>query len=312
MILGKTVSPIASNAGTQIHRQPSKGEQMFNQAQSWLLKDTNIKTEVDVLKAALWEIKAGKSISFNEKEGGKRIDNLVKIFGLTTKATAGLKTDWAWLVRNRKDSGKKSYQTKEQAFFRIMQSPLTKLSDQHPKSQAKFWLKNTPPQVVDILYDVADATLPVEELYAYAAKEGLIEYVRNEIGLFSTDEPSLSQLRGVQSNKAISGFDYLGLDDFMTELNASREPLRRFLPGGFDLTQVSPLDRTNEKGRVVHSGKFPNLKMAIQALAAMLKRRRKLFLEDAKQNEYTTPTNDELVYWTYVYFNSGKFGGKEQ
>jgi len=52
--------------------------------------------------------------------------------------------------------------------------------------------------------------------------------------------------------------------------------------------------------------------MAVQALSAMLKRRRKLFQQDAKTYGYTTPTREELVYWTYLYFKVGEFGGKAQ
>jgi hypothetical protein len=34
------------------------------------------------------------------------------------------------------------------------------------------------------------------------------------------------------------------------------------------------------------------------------------FLSDAKKYGYATPTTEELVYWTYVYYNSGMYTGQ--
>jgi hypothetical protein len=98
----------------------------------------------------------------------------------------------------------------------------------------------------------------------------------------------------------------------MTDMDAKRFPQRSSLPKGFDLSKVTTEKSINENNREIDTPVFPNLLMAVQALAVMLKRRRKLFLEDAKNNGYATPTTDELVYWTYVYFNFGEFGGKAQ
>ena len=50
--------------------------------------------------------------------------------------------------------------------------------------------------------------------------------------------------------------------------------------------------------------------MGLQALAASLKRRRALFRADVQTHGYASPTTDELVYWTYVYSNSGEFNGQ--
>ncbi len=83
------------------------------------------------------------------------------------------------------------------------------------------------------------------------------------------------------------------------------------MPKGFDLKKVKEIKRINEKGRTVRSGEFPNMLMAVQGLLAMLKRRRALFKQDAKAFGYATPTQDEIVYWTYLYFNAGEFGGKK-
>lgn len=300
-----------SASAPTIFRQ-TKGEQMTASAEIWLSTDAQLKAEVDVLRAALREIKADKSVAYNRDEGLKKIERVGTLLALDAPATTRLEEDWKWLVENRKSKNKPGFAAKEKSFFEAIRSPLTTLGASFPKAQTKYWLKNTPSQIVDLIYQAGDAELPANQLFAYAAKEGLIDYVWDEIGLAETAEPTKGQLAGVSTSKPIVGFDYLGLDDFMTELSAKREPLKGILPSSYDLTKISEERRVNEKGREVRSAKFPDLKMALQALAAMLKRRRKLFKQDATANGYSAPTEDELIYWTYIYFNTGEFGGKEQ
>jgi hypothetical protein len=95
----------------------------------------------------------------------------------------------------------------------------------------------------------------------------------------------------------------------MTDKSAPREPLSGILPPSF-FASLTPISRVNEKGRTVHSAEFPDLEHGLRGMAAMIKRRRRLFLEDAKNLGYGAPTEEELVYWTYVYYNPGEFGGK--
>jgi hypothetical protein len=197
-----------------------------------------------------------------------------------------LQSQWEWLIDNRKSASDAAYKAAERKFFASFISPVAELGAANPKSQAKYWLHNTAPQIVDVIYSVADADVPPVQLYSYAEKEGLVNYVRDKIGLDKKDEPTKAQLGAVSTTESISGFTYLGLDDFGTELGGPRKPLTGFLPSGLDQTKVKLIKKTNEKGRVVTSGEFPNLTMALQALVAMLKRRRELFLEDAKANGY--------------------------
>jgi hypothetical protein len=310
---GKQVSPVAAKSSVPALQRKTPGETAMESAEkTWLTPDAQIKTEVDVLKAALREIKAEKNVSYNQKAGLGKIDAAAKILPLNAAETKALKDDWDWLANNRKSKSKADYKKREQKFFSDLKSPLTNLGAQYPKAQTKFWLKNTPPQVADIIIQAADADMPADQLYAYAAKEGLIDYIRAEMGIASNADPTPAQLTGVSTSKKIAGFDYLGTDDFLTDMDAKRFPHRSMLPAGFNLTKVTTEKRTNEKQREIDTPVFPNLLMAVQALAVMLKRRRKLFLEDAKANGYATPTTDELVYWTYVYFNVGEFGGKAQ
>lgn len=303
----------ASASPTTIYRK-TKGEEMVDKADTWLTTNDRLKVEVDVLKAALREVKREKSVGFNKTAGLTRVDNAAGILGLNAPAKSGLRSDWEWLVDNRKDKAAATYKSKEAAFWSALQSPLSKLSASHTGAHTEYWLRNTPPQVADIIFDVADATLPAEQLYTYAAAEGLVDvYVRPQIsGLSATAAPTKAQLAGVRTDRSVSGFTALGLDDFMTDMAAKREPLTGHLPPGYDPSKATEIRRTNEQGREVRSARFDDLKTALQAMSAMLKRRRTLFKQDAKANGYATPTEEELVYWTYLYYNAGEFGGKAQ
>jgi len=141
-------------------------------------------------------------------------------------------------------------------------------------------------------------------------KEGLIDYVRDEAGVSKTADPTASQLGSVSTTKSISGFGYLGTDDFFTELTSKTEPLTKHLPTGYDTSKLTRDPQVNEKNRTVQSAIFPNLKMGLQALSATMKRRRALFVADVATHKYATPTTDQLVYWTYVYYNAGEFNGQ--
>lgn len=288
----------------------TKGEKVYEKAHAdWLDPDASVKADVDVIKAALKEINANKSVEYNRKAARKKIASALTTLGKSKDLTAA-EAEWDWLVDNRASAGKASYKAKKKALFERLETPLADLSDKHPKAHAKYWLKNSPPQVLDVIISVADADIPAEQLWAYANVEGLVDYVRSQIGLGKTAEPTEAQLKSVSTVKAISGFDYLGTDDFFTDLTAKNEPLTGHLPKGYDTSKVTLDERTNEAGRKVQSGVFPDLKMGLQALAASLKRRRALFLADVKAHGYAAPTTDELVYWTYVYFNAGEFNGQ--
>jgi hypothetical protein len=307
-------TPAASGSGAAPIVTPpagkTPGQQVTEKADVFLSAERDVKAHTDVLKAALREVSAGKSVTFNKEAGLKHIAEIAKTLSLDAKQEAQSEKDWEWLVDNRKSSGSAPYHARKKSFFAVFRTPVEELDVQFPRSQAKYWLKNTPAQIADVVIKVSDADMPPLQVFAYGAKEGLVQYVRDDIRLNEQDEPTQAQLAGVKTDKSISGFGFLGLDDIVTELSSKRHPLTEFLPADFDRSKATDLPAINEKGRRVQSMQFPNLLMALQGMVAVLKRRRKLFLEDAKDNGYATPTEDEIVYWTYVYFNTGEFNGK--
>ena len=297
-----------AGAAGRLTRQ-TKGEAAIEKAHTaWLDPDAAVKADVDVLKAALREIHAGKSVEFNRRAGKKRIAH-----ALTAVARSGdtesVQHEWDWLIDNRANSGT-DYAARQKVFLGHFTTPLATLLGGHKDAQTKFWLKNTPASVMDQVITASDSSMPADQLWVYACREGLVTWVRDQIGLGKTGDPTELQLQGVGTGGPISGFGYLGTDDFWADLNAARQPLSGFLPAGYDLGKLKHESDINEHGRTVDSVEFPDLKMGLEATAAEFKRRRALFLADVKAYGYAPPTTDELVYWTYVYFNSGENNGQ--
>ena len=292
-----------------IHRK-TKGEDAVDKVHAdFLDPDASVKNDVDVMKAALKEIKKEKLVEYNRGAGKTKIESALKTLGKSSDLTTA-QAEWDALVDGRKKAKTAAYKTKQKAFFKHFETPLAALSNKYPKSQGKYWMKNTPPQILDEIFAAADSDMPADQLYAYAMKEGLIDYVRDEAGVSKTADPTASQLGSVSTTKSISGFGYLGTDDFFTELTSKTEPLTKHLPTGYDTSKLTRDPQVNEKNRTVQSAIFPNLKMGLQALSATMKRRRALFVADVATHKYATPTTDQLVYWTYVYYNAGEFNGQ--
>jgi hypothetical protein len=310
------------------------GEVAVNTARTWLDADASVKVETDVLRVALRDIKASKSVAFNRDAGKTRLAAALAILGKTGDRAA-VEADWTWLVDNQSSIGTPTYVAKERAFFGHFQTPLAALSAAHPGARTTYWLKNTPPVVMDAVIAASDASVPPDELYpyaylgglkldasvppaqlyAYAYVEGLDDYVRDEIGLGKKDgDPTMAQLTSVGTTNAVSGFGHLGIDDFWLDLHAKSQPLSVYLPVGYDLSVLRHQSAWNEEEpkRLVDSAVFPNLAMGLQALAASIKRRRALFLADVKALGYAAPTTDELIYWTYIYSSAGANAGHGQ
>jgi hypothetical protein len=286
----------------------TRGEQVIDQARKrYLVPDARVKADVDVLRSALSEVKRGRSVAFNLNAGRAKITHALGVLGRAADAEA-VQAQWAALVADRGRAGSSSYLARERRFFGAFTTPLTRLNQKYPNSQAKYWLKNTPPQVLDVVFTAATPDLPADQLYTYAFLEGLVDYVRDRIGLGKSGDPTDAQLRSVSVTGPIFGYDYLGTDRFFLDMNAARVPGRNFLP--YDPRRVVLDTRRNEKGTLVESALFPDLTMGLQGEAAMLRRRRALFLADVRAYGYAAPTRDELVYWTYVYYNVGEFNGQ--
>lgn len=64
---------------------------------------------------------------------------------------------------------------------------------------------------------------------------------------------------------------------------------------------------SSERGENIPAVTFNNLDSALEGMGAMLKMRRELFLDDVKKAGFNPRklTEDQINYWTYVYYNGG-------
>lgn len=112
----------------------------------------------------------------------------------------------------------------------------------------------------------------------------------------------------VDINRQVSGFEAAGTDDFGSEFSR----YRRYLPDDYN-EGATPADlladaefvkdvKINERNEQTVSAIFSNMESMIWAFGATLSHRRDMFLRHATELGYSTPTEDELAYWTYIYY----------
>jgi len=112
----------------------------------------------------------------------------------------------------------------------------------------------------------------------------------------------------VNVDKQISGFDVAGTDDFGSEFSR----YKAYLPDDYNegTTEADLLGdaefikdvRINERKDETVSAKFKNMESMVWACGATLAHRRDMFLRHATELGYPTPSEDELAYWTYIYY----------
>jgi len=263
----------------------------------------------DPLDAALAEIRKGAALEYHAKKTPDVIKRAAKALGVPE---AGLLSEWDWFLKNGPPAAKpraddKLWKSHRDTFRAHFQSALDKMQAKHPQSQGAYFLKNTPANVFSLIVEVATPMIPPAFLYVLAGVEGLVDvYIRGQVpGAASPDRLNETELAGIDVTKPVVGYQALGLDTFFTELEYKRKPLSGFFPSGFDQKKVTESHNKNEFETPVRSANAPDLKTALQALLAMISRRQALFQDDRAKLGYPAPSNDELVYFSYVYYNTG-------
>ncbi len=134
----------------------------------------------------------------------------------------------------------------------------------------------------------AKSDLPPDLVTAVAFNEGLNVFIE---GSFYVDP-----------NSEVSGFGSLGLDNFGSEAEGLKK--MGYLRKDFSEYKIPDYEIKNEQGQKVISANFPNIDVAIEAMAARLKWTRDMVLKDARKYGYKLD-KDQLDYWTYIYYNCG-------
>lgn len=140
-------------------------------------------------------------------------------------------------------------------------------------------------------------------LYTIAIGEGLLYYL-----------DANNRFTHVDTSQPVSGFVELGVDTFATSAAGLKKSglLPAWFKEGVDYTVT---ESVNEKNENVKSADFPDLRRGLIALRAMLGDSRARFLSDAKTvlgpAKAAKLTQDQIDYFTYVYFNAGAGFGKK-
>ena len=292
---------------------PTRGQQSRTRATELVSTDDAVKAQTDRLRSALREIRQGTGLQYHRNRTPNIINELAdNILHLTPAQKTSLRNDFEWFLEHGPPgvadrASDTIWNTRTERFFQGIRSPLSALEERYPRSQMTFWIKNTPTQIFDLMHEIGNANIPPAFLYAAASKEGMVDiYIRGQVANpAQPDRLNDTELRTISVDRPVSGFQALGLDTFFTELGYTNQPLRTFFPTGFDESQLTEVSRVNEFGTPVRAADAPNLRTGLQAMISILSRRRALFLEDARNLGYPQPTNEEIVYWTYVYYNTG-------
>ncbi|MBL3659111.1 hypothetical protein, partial [Fulvivirga sediminis] len=100
----------------------------------------------------------------------------------------------------------------------------------------------------------------------------------------------------------------LGTDDFGSEFVRYKKYLpKSYNEGSSEADLLHDAEfiqdtRINELGQQTQSALFKDLESALWAFGATLAHRKDRFLAKAKALGYGNPTEDQLAYWTYVYY----------
>ncbi len=135
-------------------------------------------------------------------------------------------------------------------------------------------------------------------LYTIAAGEGLILWIDAN---YDPTPPN-----NVMIDNSINGFTYLGTDDFGGDFSRYQP----FLPSTYNEGDKFDIyNATNELGQPVVSADFKNLEAGLLGIGAVIAHRKNKFLTDASDLGFSSPNIDQIVFWTYVYFQ-GEGRGK--
>ncbi|MDX1997432.1 MAG: DUF4157 domain-containing protein [Thermoanaerobaculia bacterium] len=294
---------------------PTPGEVARTRSEALVQQDDTTRDARGRLEGALREIRRGAALEFHRTQTPDLIRQGGTALGWPAATVTARLADWTWFLDHGPPGANRAsdadFSRRRDAFLATLRSELQNLNTRHPRSQAANWIKNTPASVFQLCIEVATPAIPAAFLYVSSAREGLIDqYIRAQVPGAASDRLSNAEMATVRTDRPVSGFNMLGLDDFFTDLAATRQPLAGFLPTGFDPTRLTETPHVNEQGRTVRSADAPDLRTALQAKMANMARRRAIFEEDRVALGYPAPTGDETVYFVYVYYNSGTNEGR--
>jgi len=135
--------------------------------------------------------------------------------------------------------------------------------------------------------------------YAFLGSDYNYNIAKNEDG---------TETKTLITERHMNGFMLAGTDDFGSEYSR----YQKYLPSDFNVgsseaeldtgAEFAVITEENEWGKETLSAKFNNLESMIYGFGATLSHRRDLFKQHAKELGHTQISEDELAYWTYMYY----------
>lgn len=114
---------------------------------------------------------------------------------------------------------------------------------------------------------------------------------------------------GIRNDIQVEGYQLGGVDDFGFHFE---DRYKKLLPNHWnegasanDLqngAEFMKVYQTNEKGESIVTANFNNMESIIWACGATLANRRSLFKRDLRSLGYGKPSEDEMAYWNYMYY----------
>jgi RHS repeat-associated protein len=147
--------------------------------------------------------------------------------------------------------------------------------------------KKSKSTVISTLLRCAKKLLTAGQLYTLAIGEGLNLFLKYY------DDP----------NAEVDGFQFLGVDHFGSEANALRNG--GYIPNDFNEgDEYKVKSNVNEKGQTVLAATFKNLESALIAFSGVANQRADLALAAGKKLGYGKPNTDQVMFWSYIFFQS--------
>lgn len=101
----------------------------------------------------------------------------------------------------------------------------------------------------------------------------------------------------------------LGIDTFSTSVD--RLKASGLLPKDFNEGDEYKVSwNINEEGKTVYSAIFKDVESSLIAFTAVANNRKRLVLQDGKKLGYEEPSEDQILFWTYTYFQGQGRGFK--
>ncbi len=175
-----------------------------------------------------------------------------------------------------------------------------RLKNQYGARKVYRWLGYADDPTEKIVVDLVkhySSTLNIEVSYFYtiAIGEGLgdeylnLPYARDKKGL-------------IRSDQSLSGLRVFGVDDFSDDFPRVKKYLPSDYNEGDEFYKIEG-HRPQDFGRKkVNTAIFKDLESGLEGFGAILRHRRDIFLREAKQFGYPTPTEDQIAYWNYCYY----------